>query len=562
MKELIETMKWYHEWQQNARNRYLEGYYPGHQRVPNVIVLSLYGIGYFIADFIPLVLNLIDGVYWTIKRLVGFIVGILVEASIFVVLAGSVVFSVTHSIGELRKVGATEGLEYVGVLMFEVIFIGSAATLTGFLMKKKIPRGFIEWLGLGFTVIGFFVGLAFVWWANSNGMAQTVEGQMIARAVPTLVLICEGILAYKFVVENKEEATFTEIIRRNQLSIEEVKTVIEQYIQKKREGVLSEETNDQNGSDQSKKIVESVVENDHQNGTENGTGKTEKMVDEVVEKTGQTTDQIDIKNGHEFGEQMVSELVENPVQNGTEIGVENGHELVGDTIQNGDQKDTKTDHENGADLDKELVENMVDKQTNRNDEMPDMSTIKENQVEPKIEPKSYPKTNQNVGEKMVEEVVENLAENKSKKSTEVDQEIEPKLNQEINQNDNQNGSQYDTKNGNQTTIETDKETVPLEDQKTSQSEDKNDTRKKNKLVEGMADKQTKKSTEQEPIITADADPKVIQKVRRRVNRWVKKEYFGKKPPGRTKISNEFDVDDKLARQFAAELKEKYKDKVS
>ncbi|MFC7439559.1 hypothetical protein [Laceyella putida] len=234
-------MKWYHEWQQNARNRYLEGYYPGHKRVPNPIVLSLYGIGYFFGDFVPLILNLINGIYWAIKRLVAFVVGLLVEASIFIVLAGSVVFSVAHSIERMRKVGATHGLEYVGVLMFEVIFIGSAATLTGFLMKKKIPRGFIEWLGLSFTILGFFVGLAFVWWSNFQGMAPTLEGRIIGSVVPILVLIGEGILAYRFIVENKEEVNFNEFIRRNQLSMDEVKTVIEQYVQKKREEVLSDQ---------------------------------------------------------------------------------------------------------------------------------------------------------------------------------------------------------------------------------------------------------------------------------------------------------------------------------
>jgi hypothetical protein len=228
-------MKWYQEWQQNARNRYLEGYYPGHKRVPNPIVLSLYGIGYFFGDFVPLILNLINGIYWAIKRLVAFVVGLLIEASIFIVLAGSVVFSVFHSIDRMRVAGATGGLEYVGVLMFEVIFIGSAATLTGFLMKKKLPRGFIEWLGLSFTILGFFVGLAFVWWSNFQGMAPTIEGRIIGSAVPLLVLIGEGVLAYRFIIENKEEVSLQELIRRNQLSTDEVKSLIEDHVKKQRE---------------------------------------------------------------------------------------------------------------------------------------------------------------------------------------------------------------------------------------------------------------------------------------------------------------------------------------
>ena len=174
----------------------MEKNYPNHDRVPNVIVRGLYSVGYFIGDFVPLLLNLIDGVYWAIKRLVAFIVGLLVESSIFVVIIGSIVFSVTHSIEQMRSVGATNGLEYVGILMFEVIYIGSSATLTSFLIKKRKPVGFIEWMGLIFTLLGFFVGLGFVWWSNVNGMAPTKEGFIIGSMVPVLVLISEGILAF------------------------------------------------------------------------------------------------------------------------------------------------------------------------------------------------------------------------------------------------------------------------------------------------------------------------------------------------------------------------------
>ena len=197
--------KWYHEIKEKTNRKYHQGYYPKHFRTPNLIVCFLYETGYFFGDFVPLLLNLIEGIYSTIKKLVGFVVGLLVDSMIFIVLAGSIVFSVAHSIERLRQSGANGGLEYVGVLMFEVIFMSSSAMLTGLLMKKKVPKSFLEWFGLILTCLGFLVGLGFVWWSNVNGMAPTTEGLIIGSAVPLLVLIGQGIIAYRYFIENASE---------------------------------------------------------------------------------------------------------------------------------------------------------------------------------------------------------------------------------------------------------------------------------------------------------------------------------------------------------------------
>jgi hypothetical protein len=170
-----------------------------HYREPNKIVRKLYAVGYFIGDFVPLLFSLINGVYWVCKQLIAFIVGLLIESSIFIVIIGSIIFSVSHSIRQLRSVGATNGLEFIGVLMFEVIYIGASATLTSFLMKRRLPNGFMEWMGLGFTFLGFIVGLTFVWWSNVKGMVPTLEGRIIGSMVPVLVLISEGILAFRYI---------------------------------------------------------------------------------------------------------------------------------------------------------------------------------------------------------------------------------------------------------------------------------------------------------------------------------------------------------------------------
>lgn len=479
--------------------------YPNHRRMPNMVVRGLYHIGYFFADFGPMLVNLFNVVYTNIRKLFGFFVNLLIELSTIVILLATITFSIFHSIELLRDAGATNGLEYVGLLIFEVLFVSTTAGLTKSLMQKKDPN----W----FHVAGFAAGIAFVLASNITGMAQNWTGWIIGSAIPLMLIISEGTLAYQYMEDEKKKT-------RTEFHIDLLKKLTEQEIMEIKSYLETYQLTAQSGTKTSSEMVEILVENDHQNGTESGTGKSKKMVDEM----DQTTDRIDTKNGHGLGGKMVSELVENPVQNGAENGYEMVENLVGDTPQNGNQNDTKTGRENGTDSDEKLVENLVEKQTDENDETSDISADDADEAEPKIEPKSNPKMNQNVGEEMVDEVVENSVENETKICPEVDQETEPKLDQETNQKDAKNGSKDDTKNGNENSTEMDKE--------------------------------------QEPIITADADPKVIQKVRRRVNRWVKKEYVGKKPPGRKKISNEFDVDDKLARQFAAELKEKYKDKVS
>lgn len=187
--------KWYQEHQENAREKFLAGHYPGHERVPNVIVRWLYGVGYFVGDFVPLILNFINGVYMSIKRLLAFIVGLLIEASTVIVLIGTIVFSISHSIELLQRAGATGGFEYVGVLIFEVVFISCSAVLTGILMSgEKNPH---KNFGFWFVLAGFASGIAFVLWSNVTAMVPTWEGMIIGIMTPVMLIIAEGILAYR-----------------------------------------------------------------------------------------------------------------------------------------------------------------------------------------------------------------------------------------------------------------------------------------------------------------------------------------------------------------------------
>jgi hypothetical protein len=197
----VDLMKWYHERKKNAKDKFLQGYYPKHVRTPNLIVCWLYEVGYFFGDFVPLVMNLIEGIYQVIRRMIAFVVTILIEASTGIVLLGTILFSVFHSIEFLRRSGAVGGLEYIGVFMFEVVFISSTATLTASLMRKERPNPF--------SIIGFLLGIAFVEISNITAMNSTWEGIAIGAATPILLIIAEGILAYQYMRSQKSEQRLT-----------------------------------------------------------------------------------------------------------------------------------------------------------------------------------------------------------------------------------------------------------------------------------------------------------------------------------------------------------------
>lgn len=403
--QLIETLEEkYHNWQQKAREKYLSGYYPGHERMPNFIVRGLYWVGYFIGDFLPLILNLIDGIYQAIRRLTAFVVGLLIEASIFIVLLGSIVFSISHSIERLRIAGATGGLEYVGVLMFEVIFIGSAATLTGILMKKKKPSGLVEWLGLICTILGFLVGLGFVWWSNFNGMAQNWEGWIIGSVVPLLVLIGEVVLAYRYVSESEEgnQARLLAFIRRNGVAPEDALKAIEMYLRTQPQ------------------VQPQTVEQ-----------PTAKAVADPVENTVE----VDTISGSKSG----SETVENPVENLPQNRIEPVAKMVVDPVEEAVEKPTEKDDEKVKETDEKSTAKVVEEPTEKVDEKqpvemaqsPDVSTdsadvktTKNGTISPE-EKEAIPtaETVEEPVEKAVVEAVENAVENDAVEDQETNRDL-------------------------------------------------------------------------------------------------------------------------------------------
>lgn len=173
--------------------------YPNHTRTPNVVVRGLYSVGFFIADFGPMFVNLFNAIYITARKLFAFLIGLLIELSTIIILIGTIAFSVYHSLELLRRGGAVGGMEYVGVIMFEIVFISSVATMTRSLMKGERPDGY--------SFIGFVLGFLFVEWSNITGMAQNWTGWIIGFFTPILLIIAEGILAYQFLSDKEKRRT-------------------------------------------------------------------------------------------------------------------------------------------------------------------------------------------------------------------------------------------------------------------------------------------------------------------------------------------------------------------
>ncbi|WP_044639717.1 MFS transporter [Risungbinella massiliensis] len=176
--------------------------YPNHKRVPNPIVRAFYSVGFFIADFGPMIVNLFNVVYINLRKLFAFIVGLLIEIGTVLVLISTIYFSFSHSVELLRRAGATGGLEYVGVLMWEIVFISSTASLTKIAMQKTWK---VNWWYLGFSLAGFALGIAFVLWSNITGMSDTTGGLIIGIFTPVLLIVAEGVLAFRYKSEFEEE---------------------------------------------------------------------------------------------------------------------------------------------------------------------------------------------------------------------------------------------------------------------------------------------------------------------------------------------------------------------
>jgi hypothetical protein len=289
--------------------------YPNHRRMPNIVVRGLYQVGYFFADFGPLFVNLFNVVYLNLRRLFGFFVGLLIEISTVIVLLATITFSIFHSIELLQRAGATGGMEYVGVAIFEVVFISSTALLTKTLMNGKMP----DWA----SITGFIAGIIFVEVSNITGMADNWTGRIIGGSIPFMLVISEGVLAYRALSElDQRERKLNSLMK---VIIQKIPNLTEQEL------LVAIEMVRKNGLSSYQKSTENMVENDQENATQNGSisdqNMTKKMVGGVVENVVKIEPEIVVenqpKNLGEHDENTNQELSENVPQNEPEIQPEN-----------------------------------------------------------------------------------------------------------------------------------------------------------------------------------------------------------------------------------------------
>ncbi|MBD1373891.1 hypothetical protein IC620_16220, partial [Hazenella sp. IB182357] len=123
------------------------------ERKPNFIVRGLYKFSDFILDFAP--------IFSAIFSFLGRFSLVLVN---LIILAGTIIFSASHSLQLLRLAGATDGLEWVAMVVWELIFIFSSIILANDFRKGNWKSGWAPWLG-------FLMGFLFVEVSNVMGMA-------------------------------------------------------------------------------------------------------------------------------------------------------------------------------------------------------------------------------------------------------------------------------------------------------------------------------------------------------------------------------------------------------
>jgi hypothetical protein len=498
-------MQWYQKKRQKAIALYQAGYYPRHRRTPNLMVCALYELGYLVADFGPMIINLFDTIYTNIRKLFAFIVGLLIELSTVIVLLGTIAFSVVHSIGLLRLAGATGGMEYVGVLMFEVVFISSTAALTGSLMKRQKPN----W----FSIAGFIVGILFVWCSNVTMMKHNWIGIIIGCSTPILLIICEGILAYRYINElaEQDETQLLEILRRNRLTAIDLRRAIQLYLNHTK-------TNPPMVQDGQVKEVESVpdqVQNEPSPVAQDGTEKNAESIPEVVE--------------HE-SDPVTSNETQSSDEENHPVAQEPNHTEPETVPVDG----TETEPMDGAEPEPETVPHEVEKTVENTEEYADAFV---------------PKTDEN---KAVLESKEE-AENETDKSSEPNHTTVPKTDTDLPEPE---PSMVEEPNHTpvQKEAEMDAETVPHDEEKPNHAPVQNPTTEP-QVGKKSTSKSTKKLTTRGSKKKKIDDPE-LKKVIRDAKRWGEKYYEQNgKPPGRVVCGKRYNLNQRQARDLAEFIKE-------
>lgn len=142
----------------------------GHNRKPNFVVRGIYSVADWLGDFGYLV----DQTKQTIGNFLLLTVNLIMLLCI-------IITSAAHSLQLLRYAGATGGLEYFLLIVWELLFITSS-----FLLDRAFKQGkYGEWQ----LWLPFVMGLAFIEASNIVGMAANLAGLLIGGST-FIVLLC------------------------------------------------------------------------------------------------------------------------------------------------------------------------------------------------------------------------------------------------------------------------------------------------------------------------------------------------------------------------------------
>lgn len=112
-----------------------------------------------------------------------------------ILLGGTITISAAHSLELMRYAGMSGGLEWVGMIVFELLFIFSSILLDKDFQRKDWKSDYWKTGWAPWT--GFLMGLIFVGFSNYMGMAHNWVGRTIGLAMPVMLLVSKGLLMHQ-----------------------------------------------------------------------------------------------------------------------------------------------------------------------------------------------------------------------------------------------------------------------------------------------------------------------------------------------------------------------------
>lgn len=271
----------------------------GHTRKPNAIVRGIYGCLDWIGDFGYLTKSMKQGT----GHFLIVTVSTLITLSILIA-------STIHSIELLERAGLHSGLQYIMLLPFEVLFLASSSALNKAISQKNY---FPLW-----PWAGFIVSLVFIWRSNVIGLADNIDGQVLAWLTPFLLLISKGLLAWNIknrkAEPTKQEATpsvSNEKPEEKATKIEvENNTVLTDDNDQKIETVLTENTTEQQ-PEIIDEVTNKLTENTTTDLTQNADDNTELVKAEQEEETTSKSNEEKPEKTSDFEKKVTTDLTQN-----------------------------------------------------------------------------------------------------------------------------------------------------------------------------------------------------------------------------------------------------------